>query len=65
MQISAEKTQLMTNSTNDMSTDIIIDNKKLETICRFKHLGAIVSDNGSTPEVLSGMAQTIDAVTKL
>ena len=28
MQISAEKTQLMTNSTNGISTDITIDNKK-------------------------------------
>ena len=29
MQISAEKTQLMTNNTNGRSTDITIDNKKL------------------------------------
>ena len=32
MQISAEKTQLMTNNTNGISTDITIDNKKLETV---------------------------------
>ena len=31
MQISAEKTQLMTNITNGISTDITID-KKLETV---------------------------------
>ena len=31
MQISAEKTQLMTSNTNGVSTDITIDNKKLET----------------------------------
>ena len=31
MPISAEKTQLMTNNTNGISTDITIDNKKLET----------------------------------
>ena len=30
MQISAEKTRLMTNNTNGISTDITIDNKKLE-----------------------------------
>ena len=29
MQISAEKTQLTTNNTNGISTDITIDNKKL------------------------------------
>ena len=32
MQISAEKTQLMTNNTNGISTDITKDNKKLETV---------------------------------
>ena len=31
MQINAEKTHLMTNSTSGISTDITIDNKKLET----------------------------------
>ena len=49
MQISAEKTQLMTNNTNAISTDITIDNKKLEAVCSFKYLGAIVSDEGSKP----------------
>ena len=44
MQISAEKTQLMTNNTNGISTDITVDNKKLETVRGFKYLGAIVSD---------------------
>ena len=37
MQISAEKTQLMTNNTNGISTDITIDNKKLETVCSLKN----------------------------
>ena len=65
MQISAEKTQLMTNNTNGISTDITIDSKKLETVRSFKHLGAIVSDERSKPEVLSRIAQTTAAVTKL
>ena len=42
MQISAKKTQLMTNTTNGISTDITILNKKLETIRSFKYLGAVV-----------------------
>ena len=46
MQMSAEKTQLMTNNTYGISTDITIDNKKLETVRSFKYLGAIVSDPG-------------------
>ena len=65
MQISAEKTQLMTNNTNGISTDITIDNKKLETVRSFKYLGAIVSDEGSKPKVLSRIAQTTAAVTIL
>ena len=65
MQISAKKTQLMTNNTNGISTDITIDHKKLETVHSFKYLGAIVSDEGSKPEVLSRIAQTTAAVTKL
>ena len=44
MQISAEKTQLMTNNTNCISIDITIVNKKLEIVRIFKYLGAIVSD---------------------
>ena len=65
MQISAEKTQLMTNNTNGISTDITIDNKKLETVCNFKYMGAIGLDEGSKPEVLSRIAQTTAAMTKL
>ena len=65
VQISAEKTQLMTKNTNGISTDITIDNKKLETVRSFKYLGAIASDEGSKPEVLFRIAQTTAAMTKL
>ena len=65
MQISAEKTQLMTNNTSGINTDITTDNKKLETVRSFKYLGAIVSDEGSKPEVFSRIIQTTAAVTKL
>ena len=65
MQISAERNQLMTNNTNGISTDITIDNKKLETVRSFKYLGAIVSDEGSKSEVLSRISQTTAAGTKL
>ena len=65
MQISAEKTQLMTNNTNGISTEITID-KKLETVRSFEYklyLGDIVPDEGSKPEVLSRIAQTIAQTT--
>ena len=55
----------LTNNTNGISTDITIDNKKLETVRSFRYLGAIVSDEGSKSEVLSRIAQTTAAVTKL
>ena len=53
MQISAEKTQLMTNNTNGISTDITIGNKKLETVHSFKYLGAIISDEGSVVDLVT------------
>ena len=65
MWISVEKTQLMTDSISGISTDITIDNKKLETVGSFKYLGAVVLDEGSKPEVLSRIAQTTTTVTKL
>ena len=65
MQISEEKTKLMTNTTNGISTDITLDNKKLKTVRGFKYLRAIVSHEGSKPEVLSRITQTTAAVATL
>ena len=65
MQISAEKTKLMTNNTNGISSNIRVNGKKLETVQSFKYLGAIVTDEGSMPEIRSRIAQTIAALTKL
>ena len=55
----------MTNNTNGISTDITASGEKLETVESFKYLGAIVSDRGSKPEILSRIAQTTAALTKL
>jgi len=49
MEISAEKTKLMTNNTSGISTDIMTSGQKLETVNRFKYLGAIMADEGSKP----------------
>ena len=64
MQISAEWTQLMTNNTKGISTDITTCNKKLDAVHSFKCLGAIVSDERSKFEVISRIAKTLAAVTK-
>ena len=54
MEISAEKTKLMTNNTNAINKEIKVNGQKLETATSFKYLGSVVSDEGSKPEVLSG-----------
>ena len=65
MEISAEKTKLMTNSASGIPRDIKVKGQKLGTVTSFKYLGAVVSDKGSKPEVLSRIAQTTAALTKL
>ncbi|GFO19298.1 hypothetical protein PoB_004580300 [Plakobranchus ocellatus] len=65
MEISAEKTKRMTNNSDDISIDIKISGQKLETVDKFKYLGAIVADEGSKPKRLSRIAQTIAALTKV
>ena len=65
MEISAEKTKLMTNSANGIQREIKIKGQKLGTVTSFKYLGAVVSDDGSKPEVLSRIAQATAALTKL
>ena len=57
MQISAEKTKLMTNNINGISSTIKASGEKLETVQSLKYLGAIVTDEGSRPEILSRIAQ--------
>ena len=43
MEISAEKTKLMTNSANGIQREIKVKGQKLGTVTSFKYLGAIVS----------------------
>ena len=62
---SAEKTKLMTNSANGIQREIKVKGQKLGTVTSFKYLGAVVSDDGSKPEVLSRIEQATAALTKL
>ena len=57
MEISAEKTKLMTNSANGIQREIKVKGQKLGTVTSFKYIGAVVSDDCSKPEVLSRIAQ--------
>ena len=65
MEISAEKTKLMTNDTSGIKTEIKVNGQKLETVTSFKCLGSVITDEGSKPEILSRIAQTTAASTRL
>ena len=65
MEISAEKTKLMTNNTSGINTEIKVNGQKFETVTSFKHLDSVITDAGSKPEILSGIAQTAAALTRL
>ena len=65
MEISAEKTKLMTNSAYGIQREIKVKGQKLGTVTSFKYLGAVVSDDGSKPEILSRIEQATAAFTKL
>ena len=58
MEISAEKTKLMTNNTSDINTGIKVNGQNLQT-------GVVITDEGSMPEILSRIAQTTAALTRL
>ena len=65
MEISAEKTKLMTNNAKGISLDVRIGGQKLETVQSFKYLGSVMTDEGSKQEIMSRIAQKIRALTKL
>ena len=65
MELSAEKTTLMTNSANGIQGEIKVKGQKLGTVISFKYLGAVVSDDGSKSEILSRIAQATATLTKL
>ena len=65
MEISAEKTKMMTNNTSGINTKIKVKGHKFETVTSFKYLGSIITDEGSKPGILSRIAQTTAALTRL
>ena len=65
MEISVEKTKLMTNSTSGINTEIKVNGQKLETVTSFKYLGSVIIDESSKPETLSRIAQATVALTRL
>ena len=52
MEISAEKTKMMTTNTSDIITETKVNGQELETVTCFKYLGSVKTDEGSEPEIL-------------
>ena len=64
MEISPDKTKVMTNNPNGFHL-IKIKGQRLEEVENFKYLGASTSNEGSKPEILSRIAQTTAALSRL
>ncbi|KAI0217633.1 hypothetical protein LSAT2_030637 [Lamellibrachia satsuma] len=65
MEISAEKTKLMTNNTQGISTEVKVNGQRLHTVTSFRYLGSIITDEGSKLEIFVRIAQTTAALTRL
>ena len=55
----------MTDNTSGINTEIQINGQKLETVTSFKYLGPVMTDEGAKPEILSRIALTTAALTRL
>ena len=47
MEISAEKTKLVTDNTSRINTEIKVNGQTFETVTSFKNLGSVIIDEGS------------------
>ena len=65
MEISAEKTKVMTNNTSGINTEIKVNAQKLQTVTSFKYLGSVMTVEGSKPKILSRIAQATAALIRL
>ena len=65
MEIGPDKTKVMTNNPNDFQREINIKDQRLEEVENFTYLGAIISNEGSKPEILSRIALTTAALSRL
>ena len=65
IEISTEKSKLMTNNTDGISIDIRVDGEKLNEVNSFKYMGAGIINQGSMPDLLSRTAQTTTTLARL
>ena len=64
MEIGPDKTKVMANNPNGFQREIKIKGQRLE-VDNFKYFETIISNEGSTPEILSRIAQTTAALSRL
>ena len=65
IEIRQDKTKVMTNNPNGFQREIKIIDQRLEEVENFRYLGAIISNEGSKPEILSRIAQTTAYLSRL
>ena len=65
MEIGPDKTKMMTNNPCGFQREIKIKGQRLEEMENFKCLEAIISNEGSKPEIFSRIAQTTAALSRL
>ena len=63
MEFGSDKTKVLTNNPNGFQREIKIKGQMLEAV--EKYLETIISNEGSKPEILSRIAQTTAAATRL
>ena len=56
MEISAERTKLITNNTSGINAKFKVNRQTLETLTSFKYLGSVITDEPSKSEILSRIA---------
>ena len=66
MEVSIEKSKVMTNSMNNISADVSMNSQKLEKVTSFKYQGATPCKNGTcSAEIRIRIASTIAAIARL
>ena len=66
MEVSAEKSKIMTNSTNNISADISMTGQELEEVASFKYLGATLCKDGTClAEIFIRIASAMVAMARL
>ena len=65
LEIGRGKTKVMTNNPNGFQREIKIKGQRLEEVENYKYLGAIISNEGLKSEILSRIAQTTAALSRL